>query len=274
MPCRRVFLALAVAACLSAPPAVSAQRGKDDPEPVIRAMVLAMYSNDVVAYDKVTLPHPLKSRLTSGGRVNESALQELKENPGALQIREQREKLFHGKPATLGPTGRYPTGTTALYRVSHRNSMVVPLVRRDDGWKVDVRWWIAMMEMMTGPPPAAGSPDRAIRSMLAAMLRLDRAGAGKFLTDGRNLDALFADAPRYREPSGVLDATVEEMPLVEIEPGEFYPVPVGPPIEGTREPDRKVLVGLFGPVEMPFVLRKMGSDWRVVAQPYFVLMNR
>jgi hypothetical protein len=270
----RSALALAVIACLSSSHPVSTQGGKDDPEPVIRAMVLAMYSNDVAAYDKVTVAHPLKSRLTSGGRVNESALQALKENPGGLQMREQREKLFQGKPATPGADGRFPTGTTALYRVSHRSSMVVPLVRRDDGWKVDVRWWIAMMEMMTGPPAPSGSPDRVIRSMLAAMLHLDRAGAGKFLTDARNIDALFAYAPRQREPSGVLDATVEEMPLVEIEPGELYPVPVGPPVEGTREPDRKVLVGLFGPVEMPFVLRKIGSDWRVVAQPYFVLMNR
>jgi len=270
----RSALALAVIACLSSSLPVSTQGGKDDPEPVIRAMVLAMYSNDVAAYDKVTVAHPMKSRLTSGGRVNESALQELKENPGGLQMREQREKLFQGKPATVGANGRFPTGTTALYRVSHRSSMVVPLVRRDDGWKVDVRWWIAMTQMMSGPPPPPGSPDRVIRSMLAAMLRLDRAGAGKFLTDARNIDALFAYAPRQREPSGVLDATVEEMPLVEIEPDEVYPVPVGPPVQGTREADRKVLVGLFGPVEMPFVLRKIGSDWRVVAQPYFVLMNR
>jgi hypothetical protein len=252
-----------------------AQGGSDGPEPVIRALVLAMYSNDVAAYEKITLPHPLRSRLTAGGRVNEGALKDLQENPGGLQIREKREKLFQGKPAKPGADGSFPIGTTALYTVAHRSGpMVVPLVRRDDGWKVDVRWWIAMMQMMSGPPPPPGSPDRVTRSMLAAMLRLDRAGAGKFLTDARNLDALFADAPRYREPSGVLDAAVEEMPLVEIEPGEFYPVPVGPPVEGTREPDRKVLVGLFGPIEMPFVVRKVGADWRVVAQPYFVLMNR
>jgi hypothetical protein len=41
---------------------------------------------------------------------------------------------------------------------------------------------------------------------------------------------------------------------------------VGPP------PDRKVLVGLFGPVEIPFVVRRIDGDWRVEPEPYFVLM--
>jgi hypothetical protein len=47
---------------------ISAQRGsRDDPSPVIRSLVIAMYSNDVAAYNKLTMPHPLRSRLTSGG---------------------------------------------------------------------------------------------------------------------------------------------------------------------------------------------------------------
>jgi hypothetical protein len=87
-------------------------------------------------------------------------------------------------------------------------------------------------------------------------------------------DGPGAGAPRQREPSGVLDATVEEMPLVEIAPGEFYPLPTNHIIEGVKAADRKVLVGWFGPVEMPFALRRIGSNWRVEAEPYFLLMNR
>jgi hypothetical protein len=36
-----------------------------------------MYANDVASYNKLTLPNPLRSRLTSGGRVNENGLREL-----------------------------------------------------------------------------------------------------------------------------------------------------------------------------------------------------
>jgi len=265
---------LLVGVVLSTAP-VWAQRGKDDPEPVIRALVMAMYSNDVASYEKVTLPHPQRSRLTAGGRVNEDALRDLKENPSGLQIRSEREMLFQGKPATIGASGQFPEGTTALYVVAHRSGpTAVPLVRKSDGWKVDVRWWIAMSQIASGPEPAANSPDAVIRSLLMATLRHDRTRAARYLTDGRNIELLFLGGPSFREPSGVLEAGVAEMPLVEIGPGEFYPVPVGPIVEGTTDPARKVLVGLFGPIEMPFVVRKVGSDWRVVAQPYLALMNR
>jgi hypothetical protein len=88
------------------------------------------------------------------------------------------------------------------------------------------------------------------------------------------MNVLFAGAPSQREPSGVLDATVFEMPLVEIEPGEFARTPSGQIVEGVRAPDRKVFVGQFGPVEMPFVLRRVGSAWRVEGEPYFSLMLR
>jgi hypothetical protein len=275
----RTTIALLIAACFASAGGAGfsrpVQNDKDDPQAAIRALMLAIYSNDVAAYEKVTVPHPLRSRLSAGGRVNESALQDLKENPGGLQIRQKRPLLFQGKPATATPSGQFPVGTTGLYVVSHRSGpMVVPLVRREDGWKVDLRWWIAMTEMASGREPASGSPDVVIRSLLASMLRLDRTRSARYLTDAKAIDVLFLGAPPYREPSGVLDATVGEMPLVEIGPGEFYPMPIGPVVEGVNDPNRKVIVGHFGPVEMPFVVLKTGADWRVVAQPYFALMNQ
>jgi hypothetical protein len=86
------------------------------------------------------------------------------------------------------------------------------------------------------------------------------------------MELLFGGAPRQREPSGVLDAAVAEMPLVEIEPGEFARTPSGKIVEGVRAGDRKVIVGLFGPVEIPFVVRRVAAGWRVDAEPYFALM--
>ena len=49
---------------------------------------------------------------------------------------------------------------------------------------------------------------------------------------------------------------------------------IGPVVEGVSDPNRKVLVGLFGPIEMPFVVRRVSGEWRVEAQPYFDLMNQ
>ena len=64
------------------------------------------------------------------------------------------------------------------------------------------------------------------------------------------------------------------MPLVEIGPGEFVEMPSGRVVEGAAADDRKVLIGLFGPTEMGFVVRKAGTEWRVEAEPYFLLLNR
>jgi hypothetical protein len=253
----------------------SPQRKTESAEQVIRSLVLAMYGNDVASYNSLTIPHPMRNRLTAGGRVNESKLEQLKQDPGSLQVKEERPPMFRGAPVEADGRGEYPVGTTALFIVAHGGSpMVVTLARREDGWKVDLRWWIAMMELASGREPAAGGADVAIRSLLASMLRLDRAEASRFVVPGADMNVVFDGAPRQREPSGVLDATVFEMPLVAIEPGEFARTASGKVVEGTRDADRKVVVGLFGPVEIPFVVRRLESRWRVEAEPFFSLMMR
>ena len=159
--------------------------------------------------------------------------------------------------------------------VAHYGSpMVMPVVRKEDGWKIDLRWAIAMIEISraAGPPPK-DSPDFAIKSMLFEMLALKRDTAAKYLVDPKTIDVLFAGAPRQREPSGVLEASVAEMPLVEVGPGEFYVLPGGKIVEGVTGADRKVIVGQFGPSEMVFVVQKAGSAWKIVAEPYFAILN-
>ena len=274
----RILIESPVVAALAlitlAAPAASQAEGQG-PEAVIRSLVMAIYGNDVAGYDRLTIPHPLRARLTQGGRVNQAKLDALKENPEGLQIIPRRPPTLRGQEVEPDAKGEYPVGTTALFVVAHGGGpMVVTVARRADGWKVDLRWWIAMTELATGRPPAKDSPELAIRSLLSAMLRLDRAEAARFAPPGADMELLFAGAPRQREPSGVLDATVFEMPLVEIEPGEFYRTPTGKVVEGTRAADRKVLVGQFGPVEIPFVVTRADSGWRVAAEPYFSLMMR
>ena len=253
----------------------AAQGEREGPEQVIRALVTAIYRNDVPSYNRLTIPHPMRSRLTSGGRVNQERLDALKEDPGGLQIIPKRPPMLRGEKAEADAKGDYPVGTTALFVVAHgRGPMVVTLARRADGWKVDLRWWIAVTELASGREPSHDSPEFAIRSLLEAMLRLDRATASRFTAPGADMNLLFDGAPRQREPSGVLDAAVFEMPLVELEPGEFTRTPTGKVVEGTQSADRKVMLGQFGPVEIPFVVRRVETEWRVDAEPYFILMNR
>jgi hypothetical protein len=148
--------------------------------------------------------------------------------------------------------------------------MVVTLVRKDAGWKVDLRWWLAMLELQTAAPKA-GTPEFAARALTSSLIAMDRKAAAKYITPGGSMDMLFLGAER--EPSGHLDALAMEMPIVELRPGEFYPM-TDRIVEGSSQPDVKVLLGLFGVIEVPFVVRKIGSDWRVEPQPYFAFFMR
>lgn len=268
------FMVVVVVFATLAPSAPAAQQKEGSPEAAIVALYRAMYANDVAAFERLTLPHPQRSRLTAGGKRNEERLKALSDDPGSVQTRLQRPFQLKGKEVAPGAGGEYPVGTTVRYSAAHQGSrMVVSLVRQADGWKADLRWWIAMTQL-TGDEPPRDTPDYAIKNLLLAMLALNKGAVSKFVAPGGKLDVLWTGAPSYREPSGVLEASVVEMPLVSIGPGEFVEMPSRRIVEGVDGADRKVLVGLFGPVEMGFVVQKTGAEWRVEAEPYFVLMNR
>jgi hypothetical protein len=38
--------------------------------------------------------------------------------------------------------------------------------------------------------------------------------------------------------------------------------------------DETVMVGLYGPFEMVFLLRKIEKEWRIVPEPYYRILNR
>ena len=266
----QVAVVAILCAALAIPVALVGQ-STDTPEAVIRKFVLAMYGRDAEAYSRVTTEHPLRARLIAGGTANTEAVRRLKDDPDGLQIREQRPKRASGKPVEGGAV---PIGATALYIVAHGGGpMVVPMVKTSGGWKVDIRWHVAHQQMaMSSVPPA---PEHlAIKELLIAMLALDRDRAAKYLTDPKAIGTLFTGAPRQREPSGVLEESVMEMPLVEIGAGDFAVLPSGRIVQGESTAASKVIVGLFGPIEMPFVLKRVGNAWKVEAEPYFLLINQ
>ena len=251
-------------------------RATDSPDAAIRSLVRAMYAADATAFRKVTLPDPRIHLLTTGGGVNADGLRELDEDPTGVQIILKRSFEVRGLPAQVDAGGKYPVGTTAVYMVAHHRSPLVMVVeRRADGWKIDPRWWLAMVEMAQSESGSGrGTADYAARGLIASMIAMERAEALKFATPGASIDALFLGAPSQREPSGHLDALAMEMPIVELRVGEFRRLPTGTVVEGSSTADRKVLVGLFGSVEIPFVVRKVGAEWRVEPQPYFLLINQ
>jgi hypothetical protein len=265
----------AVAATLVVAASAGAQKPSDSPEPVIRGLVRAMYSNDAVGFKRLTLPNPRIDLLTTGRTINQDGLRELEEDPGGLQIIMKRSFEHRGVAAKPDPAGKYLIGTTAVYVVAHHRSPIVMVVeKRNDGWKVDPRWWIGMVDLASDRAPGPGTAAYAARALLASLISMDRNEAVRYAVPGADLDFLFDGAPSQREPSGYLDALAMEMPVVELFPGEFRVLPTGKVVEGSARQDVKLLVGLLGSVEIPFVVRLIGKEWKVEPQPYFALINQ
>ena len=272
---RRALPAAAAALCLALPSALRCQSAPDSPESAIRGVVRAIYAADSAAFTRLMLPDPRLHLLTTGGSVNESGLRDLEEDPEGVQIIPRRRFEFRGADASPDGLGQYPVGTTATYMVAHHSGpMVMVLEKRPDGWKVDPRWWLAAVEMSAGGYSENGTPASSARSILAALLDGDRDRVVKLATPGASMELLFAGAPRQREPSGHLEALVAEMPIVELRPGEFRRLVTGEVAEGSSSGESRLLVGLMGSVEIPFVVEKVGGEWRVRPQPFFDFINR
>jgi hypothetical protein len=245
------------------------------PETAVREFIRTLAMHDTQAFARAIRPDPRANRFINPQPLAPEGKLEATRRLETLQVRRSDDVLLRGKPVAPDAHGDYPVGSVGRFIASGQGGpAVVTVVRELDGWKVDLRWWLAMLDMANAGPPAAGSPDHAIRSLTLALIALDREAALRFAVPAADVRVLFAGAPSVREPSGVLEASAMEMPLVEVGPGEFYRMPSGRVVEGSAAVDRKVIVGQFGPVEMPFVLRRLGGAWRVEAEPYFALINR
>ena len=246
-----------------------------EPERAVREFIRALAMHDAEAFGQAVRPDTRARRFLNPQPLTAEGKAEAARRLETLQVRRSDDVLLRGEPVEADGRGDYPVGSVGHFIASGNGGpALVTVVRETDGWKIDLRWWLAMLDMADARPPAAGSPDHAIRNLILALIALDRNEASRFVVPGAEMSVLFDGAPSVREPSGVLESAAMEMPLVEVGAGEFYRMPSGRIVEGSTAVDRKVIVGQFGPVEMPFVLRRVGGEWRVEVEPYFALINR
>lgn len=245
----------------------------DSPENAVRAFYRAFYARDAAALEKVVIPDSRTAKLVAAPKLDAQRLREIDSEIRELDLNFLSEPLLRGKPVEAAKDGSYPEGTVIRYGVAIDNSLTaVTVVRQKSGWKVDTRWWLASMEMQG--PPAEGTPEYSIKRLLFATASYDRDEAKKWILPGSDVELLFLDAPSQPEPSDQLFALTMEMPIVEMRKGEWVRLPFDHAAEGTDEPNRKVYLGMFGMVDLPFVVMKRNGTWYVIPQPYYVMMNQ
>jgi hypothetical protein len=178
-------------------------------------------------------------------------LKKIAAEASTLRLDRVGEFRSDGRPVTADVNGPCPDGTTVRYVTDwHGTPMVVTLVKRGGHWLVDLRWWLAMAELAESPEPRRGTREFAIKALLTTVLTGNRDEAKQFISPGGDVALLFRGAPAEPEPSDHLVSLALEMPLVEVGPGEFYSLPSGKVVEGTRTRPTRVFVGQFGPIEL------------------------
>lgn len=247
----------------------------DNPEPAMRAVIQAMFAGDQPSLEKNTLPHPQRAWLLKNAPPSGDELRRLTDETRDLKFRQVQNYRLNGRPVQPEANG-YPRGTMARFMAPvHGTLTVITVAKTADGWKVDLRWWIEMIEMARRDSISKESPEYVIKSFVLALLRLNKTEARKFVTPETDMTKVFADAPPYAEPSDQLPMLTIEMPLVEAAPEESYPLPLGRIAKGSENSnERKLLVGLFGPTEMVFEVIKSKNEWKVVGLSYFRLLNQ
>jgi hypothetical protein len=248
----------------------------DDPEPVIRAFVRAAYSHDAAHFNALVFPPNTAGVLLSTEAVPKDRLEQIETEARALRPRQVQPFRRRGLVATPGPDGVYPDGTTTRYTTTFDGDLTVTsMVKKEGRWLVDVRWWLKIREMsLRDEKTKPEEKELLIKKFLLDLLRLNRRAVSDALVPGTDIDIAFEGAPGVPEPSDVLPSLAIEMPVVEADADEVYPLLSGKLVKKSASQDETVMVGLYGPFEMVFWLRRIKGEWRIVPEPYYRIINR
>src|SRR4030095_17001607 len=109
-----------------------------------------------------TVPNANSSQLLGTQTLPPARLKEVADATSQLRLQQLQPFTYRGTVATASTDGAYPAGTITRYLTSYRGvPMVISMVRDSNSWKVDTRWWLAMIDVARSPRPAAGSPEFA-----------------------------------------------------------------------------------------------------------------
>src|SRR5262245_43802520 len=137
--------------------AVGAPRGVTAPERAVRDFIKALAMHDAEGFAKAVRPDPRAARFLNHQALTPEQQAEAVRRLGTLQVRSTEDVLLRGKPAEADANGDYPVGSVGRFLASGAGGpVVVTVVRETDGWKIDLRWWPAMLDMSSTGPPAEG----------------------------------------------------------------------------------------------------------------------
>lgn len=269
---RRLVSLVLLALCWSGT-AVAQVAGPKEAEQAARDFLYALYANDAADVQRRVLPGEDSSALIGRQTLTPVQLETLKTDISRLSLHAGAPPSFDGKllPAS---TASFPVGTKVMYSTSYRGvGMVLPLQHTENGWKVDMRFWLAMLKQRNVRPEKT-DPEIVAKGFLCYLLAKQPEALNQFAAQPIKADEYTA---ANNLPPGDLDHILSlcvEMPIVRARAGERVVLPSGEVAVGDAQADSLVMIGLMGPVEVPFLLKRVGDAWKVVPQKYFEMLRQ
>jgi hypothetical protein len=244
-----------------------------DPERSLRDFMYALYANDTIDYQKHIVPHPGSTDLIGSQTFTAEQLTKLRSQIADLVLEQTSPFTLNGQPLGAS-TPPFPLGTKTMYFTEFRGMMLaIPMLYTEEGWKTDVRFWLAMMKQQETEPKMS-DPEMVAKRFLFHILAKEPEALNELASSQIQAEQYTSE---NHLPRGDLDQILSlciEMPIVKAREGEGVLLPSGDFVSETGDPDSLVLIGLMGPVEVPFLLKRVNSEWKVVPQMYFEMLRK
>ncbi|MEI7880590.1 MAG: hypothetical protein WCI95_06915 [bacterium] len=229
---------------------------------VVGEYLLTLYSNDRPGNEKTRIPGPEGALLVGRAVVSDDKLALVRQEVSGLKLGQVEPFQHQGRNVKPDAKGEYPVGTSVSFTTQSRGViLVIPVVKITSGWKVDVRFWVAMRKQCK-----ENDPEDVTRKFLYKLICRQEDELKELVVQGSNLRSILSgNAPSEDQ----YYALAMEMPVVEAMEGEGMLLADGTAVVARQSaPQYKWLTGLYGPLKLVFELRRAQDKWRVVPRDY------
>lgn len=243
----------------------------EDPKTVAYDALSSMVLGRREAFLKATLPVDGVDILLPAAPPTGDALRRVQEQLERVRFSSQLPPLLEGEPVEEAATA--PVGTRIVYVTQYGSSLVpVPVVRTKEGWRVEPRYWVAERQQAQAPPPD-NAPVMLVKRFLFHVMNDETEPLKALSYLPAHVEELTRNNNLPGADRGHVALLAVEMGVAPARPGEVVRMPSGTRITAGASPDELVFVGMMGSIEVPFRLRKVKGDWKVVPEPYFEFLR-
>lgn len=244
-----------------------AQRANDEPMRVARAALASLLRGESTTFATVTLPTDGVEAMLRQTPPTGQERARIDEQIERIRLSTPLPPLFEGQP--IDDAAVPPVGARLVYVTQLGNSLVpVVVVRTAQGWRVDPRYWLAERTQQTADPDA-DLPAMVVKRFLHHLVNHDTARLAALTSVPSAVEELTRNNDMAGADRGHVAMLCLEMPVAKARDGEVVRLPSGTRVTAGASAEEQVYVGLLGTVEVPFRLRRLEGQWKVVPEPYF-----